>query len=108
MRSCGSLCHVAFKIHTTLGPRIAGVVYESAFFYELTKRGLKVAWRSNSTRWGPLLCGLVALHETFLPFSAKAGLADQLVRGSRHFRNIPKTSRRQADVAAAGLALCRQ
>jgi len=33
---------VAFKIHTTLGPGLLESVYESAFSYELTKRGLKV------------------------------------------------------------------
>lgn len=42
---------VALKIHTTLGPGLLESVYESVFFYELTKRGLKVAWRSNLTRW---------------------------------------------------------
>jgi GxxExxY protein len=33
---------VAFKIHTTLGPGLLESVYETVFFYELTKRGLKV------------------------------------------------------------------
>ena len=33
---------VAFKTHTTLGPGLLESVYESAFSYELTKRGLKV------------------------------------------------------------------
>jgi GxxExxY protein len=33
---------VAFKIHTTLGPGLLESVYESVFFYELTKRELKV------------------------------------------------------------------
>ena len=33
---------VAFKIHTTLGPGLLESVYEPAFSYELTKRGLKV------------------------------------------------------------------
>ena len=35
---------VALKIRT-LGPGLLESVYESVFFYELTKRGLKVAWR---------------------------------------------------------------
>ena len=42
---------VALRIHTTLSPGLLEPVYESVFFYELTKRGLKVAWRSNLTRW---------------------------------------------------------
>jgi GxxExxY protein len=33
---------VAFKIHTTLGPGLLESVCETVFFYELTKRGLKV------------------------------------------------------------------
>ena len=36
---------VALRIHTTLSPGLLEPVYESVFFYELTKRGLKVAWR---------------------------------------------------------------
>ena len=40
---------VALKIRT-LGPGLLEPVYESVFFYELAKCGLKVAW-SNLTRW---------------------------------------------------------
>jgi len=35
---------VALKIRT-LGPGLLEPVYESVFFYELTRCGLKVAWR---------------------------------------------------------------
>jgi len=36
---------VALKIHTSLGAGLLESVYESVFFYELTRCGLKVAWR---------------------------------------------------------------
>ena len=36
---------VALRIHTTLSPGLLESDYESVFFYELTRCGLKVAWR---------------------------------------------------------------